>query len=144
MTNDVEKVYREFWQEIVAPNGKLDLEQVKKELFDFHKILEEVPKVYDNVTGGRLSKPNTPASVIVGEFEALYCPIDFCNEIEAENTALRAELEEAQRTFDNVTRLEVVGNTRELVKWDISVKASFQDNGRTLKLFISDTPRQNG
>jgi hypothetical protein len=66
---DVERVWREFWADIVAPGGQLDLEQVKRELYDFSHLLDNVPKVYMAVTGGMVSKPNTDASAVIGEFE---------------------------------------------------------------------------
>ena len=42
--------------------------------------------------------------------------------------------------FDKITRVEVIDKNgeRKFVKWDCSVLASFQDDGRTLKLFIND------
>jgi hypothetical protein len=67
---EVEQIFDEFWRDIVMPNGVLDLDQVKRELFDYHMILGEVPKVYDAVTGGRISKPNTVADAVIGEFES--------------------------------------------------------------------------
>lgn len=46
-----------FWHGIVCTeNGKLDVEQVKKELHDFYFIMQQVPLVYDHVTGGAMSK----------------------------------------------------------------------------------------
>lgn len=38
-----------------------------------------------------------------------------------------------------VTRLEVIGNGREFTRYDVRVVPSLQDDGRTLKLFL--TPR---
>lgn len=69
---EVQKVYDEFWRPIVEPNGVLDFGQVKRELFDFRMMMEEVPKVYDAVTGGRFSKPLTRAQVIIDAAEAHY------------------------------------------------------------------------
>ena len=64
---DYEKTYDEFWKEIIEKNGVVDIEQVKKELHDYHFILGEVPKVYCHVTGSRVSKPNTFASDVISE-----------------------------------------------------------------------------
>lgn len=39
--------------------------------------------------------------------------------------------------FSKVTRIEVIGNGREYVKYGVrDVRASVQDDGRTLKIFI--------
>lgn len=35
-----------------------------RELHDYSTLLDEVPKVYDHVTGSRASKPNTDSNVI--------------------------------------------------------------------------------
>jgi|SRR5665213_224233 len=58
----------DFWKDIVVKDGELDVAQVKLELEDYHQILENVPKVYDMVTGGLLSKPNYEAEVVIAAF----------------------------------------------------------------------------
>lgn len=63
-TDDPEREWQEFWRDIVAPGGVVDIEQVKKELCDFSMLISFVPKVYDHVTGGQASKPLTLPSVI--------------------------------------------------------------------------------
>ncbi|MFA5395715.1 MAG: hypothetical protein WC346_06820 [Methanogenium sp.] len=65
---DYEKDFEDFWKDIIIKKGKIDLEQVKKELHDYHILLKEVPEVYMEVTGGRISKPNTRAFEVIGEF----------------------------------------------------------------------------
>lgn len=68
--NPVERCWETFWKEIIEKNGKVDLEQIKKELHDYHGIMENAAIVYDRVTGGRISKPNTHASEVIGEAES--------------------------------------------------------------------------
>lgn len=63
----VEDCYNNFWKDILEENGELDWEQVKKELFDYANILREVSIVYDTLTMGRISKPNTKAQVVIDE-----------------------------------------------------------------------------
>lgn len=59
-----EESYQEFWKDIVEnEDGTLNVEQVKKELADYKILLDEVPKVYDELAG--FSKPHTRASVII-------------------------------------------------------------------------------
>ncbi len=62
---EVEEVWKEFWLPIVAPNGALEIEQVKKELFDFHRVMGEVPKVYMHVSGNQFSKVTTMAEYVM-------------------------------------------------------------------------------
>ena len=65
---DYEKTFKEFWQEILClPDGSLNLDQVKRELHDYHTLLDNVPKVYSHVTGGLISKPNTVAEAVIAE-----------------------------------------------------------------------------
>jgi hypothetical protein len=59
----------EFWQDIIYKDGKLDEEAVLKELYDYMIALQEVPKVYCAITGGKLSKVNYFADVVIGEYE---------------------------------------------------------------------------
>ena len=59
---------KEDWKEIIYKNGKIDEKQVMKELEDYSFILEQVPIVYHEITGGLLSKPKYPASVVLDEF----------------------------------------------------------------------------
>jgi|SRR3990167_2098966 len=49
-------------------DGKLDEKAVLKEISDYDFILEEVPRVYCEITGGLLSKLNYRAEVILAEF----------------------------------------------------------------------------
>jgi hypothetical protein len=67
---DVNKVWREFWKPIVFfANNELNINQVKRELFDYKMIMEEVSKVYDCLTGGRISKINTNHNAVIDEVE---------------------------------------------------------------------------
>lgn len=47
---------RAFWKDIIYKDGKLDEEQVMKELEDFYFVMHEYPKVVDHITGGKMSK----------------------------------------------------------------------------------------
>jgi hypothetical protein len=59
---DYQKIFKDFWAEIVCnPDGTLNMDAVQRELADYYFMLQEVPKVYDYVTGGMISKPNTCA-----------------------------------------------------------------------------------
>ncbi len=77
---DVQRVWEEFWIPTLFENPEegrrvqqgileVKLEQIKKELYDYWVLLEEVPKVYETVTGGRISKPNTCSGAVIAEFE---------------------------------------------------------------------------
>jgi len=71
MSNPVEENWNDFWKDIVTKeDGTIDIEQVKKELYDYSQYMHETSKVYDAVTRGRVSKPNTLASAVIGEYEA--------------------------------------------------------------------------
>ena len=70
---DYEKTYDDFWKGIVEnEDGSLNLDQIKRELHDFQFLLENTSKVFDGLTGGRISKPNTLASVVISEVESIY------------------------------------------------------------------------
>lgn len=65
-TDDIETTWNTFWKDIVCnPDGTVNIEQLKKELHDFHFIMEQVPKVYCHVTGDTLSKLMYPAETVI-------------------------------------------------------------------------------
>ena len=66
---EVQREWEEFWAPIVEKEGELDVEQVKKERYDWSKAMDEVGKVYCAITGNRLSKPTYPAEVVLGAYE---------------------------------------------------------------------------
>lgn len=76
MTNDYEKTWQEFWKPLVCDdNGYPDLEQIKKELADYKFLLDNVPKVYDYVTDGKLTKPNYPSEVVISAAADVYSKV---------------------------------------------------------------------
>lgn len=65
-TEDPEREWQEFWSDIVAPGGVVDVDQLKKELCDFSMLMHHAAIVYEHATGGMISKPNTLPSVVCG------------------------------------------------------------------------------
>lgn len=59
---------KEDWKKIIYKNDKIDEEQVMKELEDYSFLLEEVPKIYCEITKGLLSKLNYKAEIVLREF----------------------------------------------------------------------------
>lgn len=67
---DYEKDYDEFWKDVVEnPDGTLNRDQIMRELFDYQRVMHEVSLAYDEVTGGRFSKPNTDHGWITSAVE---------------------------------------------------------------------------
>lgn len=65
---DYEQTFEKFWRDLVTnPDGTLNEDQVKRELHDYANMMKEVSEVYDHVTGGRISKPNTLAFEVISE-----------------------------------------------------------------------------
>lgn len=89
MNKTTEEIYNGVWKDIVEKDGVLDIEQVKKELYDYWYILTQVPKVYSAVTGGKLSKPNYESGVVITGFE------DYLNQCIEEEIQDRKEDEHA-------------------------------------------------
>lgn len=70
---DEQECWEHFWKDIcVKSNGELDLEQVKKELWDFYRAMHISAKVYCYITGGKISKPLTDADTICNEADEYY------------------------------------------------------------------------
>lgn len=63
--DDYVKTYHDYWQELVEDkNGNLDKDKVMRELHDYHTLIEQVPKVYEYVTGGATANPMVLPEVI--------------------------------------------------------------------------------
>lgn len=79
--------FEEFWREQVTDeSGNLDLDKVARELHDYRTVISEVAKAYDELTGGRLSKPNTAAHHVVSEANeaaARYYAWELCDRSDA-------------------------------------------------------------
>lgn len=57
---DVEENWQKFWKPLCTnTDGTLNVEQIKKELFDYSIVMGCASRAFDLVTGGRISKPNT-------------------------------------------------------------------------------------
>ena len=66
---EVEECWNNFWEDIIVKDGNLDLDQIKKELYDYHLLLENTRKLYFELTNGAISKPLTEPSVIINLVE---------------------------------------------------------------------------
>lgn len=62
---EVERVWNELWRPIVCKRGQIDVEQVKKELYDYSVFMDNAARVYCHVTGGAISKINTDPDVVI-------------------------------------------------------------------------------
>ena len=63
----VEAEWQEQWAPILQrPDGTIDIDQLKKELYDFSRLITNSSQVYCYVTGGLISKPLTPANAVCG------------------------------------------------------------------------------
>lgn len=70
---DYEQIYNDFWKEIIEnKDGSINIDQLKRELHDFHTAITNVGKVYYHITGGRISKINTLAEVVISKAEEYY------------------------------------------------------------------------
>lgn len=66
---DVQKVFNDFWEGLVTANGELNVEQVKKELYDYKVMMDNVSELYMDITGGQLSKPTYVPHVLLAFHE---------------------------------------------------------------------------
>ena len=66
---DYEKTWDEFWKPLVCKRGRIDMDAVKRELHDYHTFMQEGSVVYDHITGGRISKVSTVASIVIAEHD---------------------------------------------------------------------------
>jgi dUTP pyrophosphatase len=65
---EVVEQWENHWKALVCDEaGNIVPEKVMCELFDYGFVMDQVSKVYCEITGGLLSKPNYYASVVIGE-----------------------------------------------------------------------------
>ena len=73
VTPEVEQIHQEYWKDIICKeDGSIDVDAVKCELADYYRMLQNVPLVYSEVTGGMLSKPLYKADFVLGYFREKY------------------------------------------------------------------------
>lgn len=61
----------DYWGQEAAQITKAELEQIKKELCDYHDMMENAGSVYYEITGGRMSKPNYTADAVLSVVEEI-------------------------------------------------------------------------
>lgn len=107
------KEAKEFWKSVYEDG--VTLQDMANELYDMHIMLENVPKVYCEVTGGKLSKHNYLASSVIGEFNNYVESVadevraEYAGEIaelKADNVQLQAQINELREGFTQLTALK--------------------------------------
>lgn len=86
----------EFWDEIFSEKDyPFNKENAYKELKDYYFVLEQIPKIYMEITGGTLSKTTYFASSVIQAYnDALERYYDKIDDLEYDNNAYRSALEE--------------------------------------------------
>jgi len=69
---EIVECFLDFWWPILQNDGRLDLAQIMRELYDYRTALREVGKAYVHLTNGKFSKPNTAAEYIIAAVEENY------------------------------------------------------------------------
>lgn len=87
---EAEKVWEDFWTQIVPVREPHRLEAIKRELHDFYVLMDNASRVYDEYTGGLISKPYTMPFDVIGEGNRYQ-----------EQSALQAVIDDLQDNIDN-------------------------------------------
>lgn len=67
---EIEKVWNDLWKDLVTTkHGLIHYDKLKRELYDYAMILDEINKAYYEISNGKLSKANTAAYRILSEHE---------------------------------------------------------------------------
>lgn len=105
--DEVEQCWREFWLPIVAKDGAVDIEQVKKELFDFKQLMRNASIVYDHVTRSRITNVLTLPDAVIGEAD------------ECQENAIRYAIEDffLEGEFDGMDADTVVAIGGYMARW---------------------------
>lgn len=65
---------KRFWEwlleiGVVDQDGKFDVSQAKKELWDYYNLIDRVERVYDVVTGGMVSQARVTAEAVIQQHD---------------------------------------------------------------------------
>jgi hypothetical protein len=135
--------FEEVWKPLLCDGrGRLVRDRVIKKLYDYSFMLDQVPRVYMEVTGGRLSKPNHFASTIISEAN------DYQNEVWEETLADEKKRWEEERgsKVDDVCYVRLGRRTglqsrnvevttsegKYLVTWHEGLEVVFSDESKPL------------
>lgn len=101
--------FNAFWRRLVTnPNGTLNPDAVARELHDFSTLIHNASRVYDHVTGGKISKVNTLPEVVIAVAD------DECTK--AVDEALKEQAEIAADSSSTALPLEPSGEPTGAVK----------------------------
>lgn len=102
-----DKRFNNFWLPLISTGRQLDIEKIKAELHDFDFVIEQLPKVYSHITGGRLSKHMYEAATVISEHDEVChepCEEDY-KELEANHTV---EIEELEKRIHHHKKLATI------------------------------------
>lgn len=96
----------EFWDEIFsAEDYPFNKENAYKELKDYYFVLEQIPKIYMEITGGTLSKTTYFASSVIQAYnDALERYYDKIDDLEYNNNTYRSALEEIKEKIKSLNK----------------------------------------
>lgn len=101
--------WNDFWEELVTrTDGTLDLDQVKCELHDYSICIEEVPKVYGEITANTMSKPGYRAVDVLAVHDERCPNVTALIEEIRELFESRGDYEDVVDSVDAASRLEEV------------------------------------
>ena len=76
MKDRINAVYYSIWKGIVEKeDGTLDKDLVKRELYDFSILIQNVQEVYDHITDGKIKNPEAPAKEVKLESDKVLADI---------------------------------------------------------------------
>jgi hypothetical protein len=108
-----------FWDSLFEKG--ITSEEIKNELTDYHFVLSQVPIVYEELTGGRMSKPNYYASDVIAQARSVQeedTQAAIKEAVELETAELKTQLEKlntewfhmgAQLLFTRITLEKLQG-----------------------------------
>lgn len=118
---------------VIREDGSFNVEQALTELSDYRMIIHEVSKVFDHVTGGVVSKPNTHASAVI----ALADDANTASAEEAVKDAREAFEDAAEERWRAAERADVIAHAREHAATGGSDMVG-RITGDTLKAFANE------
>lgn len=106
---EMARFFDEFWRPIVCnQDGTINQDKLNAELWDYYTFMGTAAKVYDGITGGRVSKINTlPEAILAENEDHLQRCIQEAVEEETEDlrsriATLEAQVEQAREALEGI------------------------------------------
>lgn len=124
-----EQESKEFWDGVFDEDFPFNKENAYKELSDYYFLLQQIPEIYCEITGGTLSKTNYFASSVIAAYR------DNCERCQEKQ---EQELEKLKKQFAEPPYIRKAKFLRELLAKMTKLKTALKGIEEIAKQYLTD------